>query len=66
MIWEREVQIHTHPREPGQEVLRDTGLWPQSHIYEHMINHITFIVPTLPDNTIPTVQIIKQKIKTLF
>lgn len=33
MIWEREVQIRMHPREPSQEVLRDTGLWPQSHVY---------------------------------
>lgn len=30
MIWEREVQNPGHPREPSQDVMRDTGLWPNT------------------------------------
>lgn len=35
MIWGREVQNPRHPREPSQDVMRDTGLWPNtlSHTY---------------------------------
>lgn len=30
MIWEREVQNSRHPRESSQDVMRDTGLWPNT------------------------------------
>ena len=36
MIWEREVQNPRHPREPSQDVMRDTGLWPNTLCEPHI------------------------------
>lgn len=36
MIWEREVQNPRHPREPSQDVMRDTGLWPNTLSEPHI------------------------------